>query len=209
MILFETHWNYERKSLFLSLVFVQVISIVSSQSSLNDQEFNPSVTARCERGLMHIAVVTSEPFNGMIHTRDFRKPPCLAYGNGTINTTLSINLLAKSDDQNYCGVHKLKGSEERTVALSVRLHKTLELSEDKYFIITCAQSGFRNARNELSRVSLKFLDKGQKVVRLVHGNQYTLRAEISSPDDLYSLSIRKCFSFTANTSEVELIDANG
>jgi len=39
-----------------------------------------------------------------------------------------------------------------------------------------------HVRNELSRVSLKFLDKGQKVVRLVHGNQYTLRAEISSPD---------------------------
>jgi hypothetical protein len=57
---------------------------------------------------MNIAVVTSQPFNGLIHTRDFRKSPCLAYGNGTINTTLSINLLAKPDDESYCGVHKLK-----------------------------------------------------------------------------------------------------
>ncbi|XP_054168417.1 uncharacterized protein LOC128965696 [Oppia nitens] len=158
---------------------------------------------------MNIAVVTTQPFNGVIHTRDFRKGSCLMSGDGRLNTSLTISLLAKPDDPNFCGVHKLKGSEERTVALTVRVHKTLELSEDKYYIITCSQSGFRNDRNELSRVSLKFLDNGLKVVRVVHGNQYTLRAEISSHTDDFNLVIRNCFSFIANSSEVELIDANG
>lgn len=79
-----------------------------SQSSINDQEFNPSVTARCERGLMNIEVVTSQPFNGLIHTRDFRKSPCLAYGNGNLNTTLNLSLIAKPKEENFCGIHKLK-----------------------------------------------------------------------------------------------------
>ncbi|CAG2160273.1 unnamed protein product [Oppiella nova] len=150
---------------------------------------------------MNIAVITKEPFNGVIHTRDFRKSPCLQSGDGGLNTTLTINLLAKPDENNFCGVHRLKGSEERTVALTVRVHKTLELSDDKYYIITCSQSGFRNARNELSRVSLKLLDKGSKVVRVVHGNQYTLRAEISSPD-------ANCPQLQCNSDDLKVTNDN-
>lgn len=47
-----------------------------------------------------------------------------------------------------------------------------------------------NYRNEFSKVTLKFLEKGQKVTRLVHGNPYTLRAEISSPEGIFVNTIK-------------------
>uniref|UniRef100_A0A1A9Z765 Uncharacterized protein n=1 Tax=Glossina pallidipes TaxID=7398 RepID=A0A1A9Z765_GLOPL len=33
-------------------------------------------------------------------------------------------------------------SEERSIQLAVRVHKTLELADDKFYVITCGKSGF-------------------------------------------------------------------
>lgn len=74
-------------------------------------EFEPSVTAKCERGLMNILISTKQPYYGVIHTRDFRnKKQCLVQGDGSLNMTFSVNLLAKPNEEGYCGIHKLKVS---------------------------------------------------------------------------------------------------
>jgi hypothetical protein len=35
---------------------------------------------------------------------------------------------------------------ERSISLAVRAHKSLELSEDKFYFLTCEQSGYKNVR---------------------------------------------------------------
>lgn len=37
-------------------------------------------------------------------------------------------------------------TEERSVPVAVRIHKTLELADDKFYVITCGKAGFKNAR---------------------------------------------------------------
>ncbi|XP_013788094.2 uncharacterized protein LOC106472011 [Limulus polyphemus] len=159
---------------------------------------------------MTIVVKTELPFNGMVHVRDFRRDPCVAYGNGYRNATLRLSLLANSGDMNYCGI-KLseERTEEKSVVVVIRAHRTLELSDDKFYHITCGKSGFLNARNELSRVLLRFMDDTRRVNELIVGRQYVLRAGLSHPDNLYGTKVKSCFIFAPNTTDVELIDAKG
>lgn len=192
------------------LLFTSYLQCYGQQHQ-QSEEFAPSVTARCERGVMTIAVSTLQPFHGVVHSRDYRKEPCLAYGNGFRNTTLKINLLANTEDDNFCGIIINKGSQKRSVAVAVRVHKTLELSEDKFYLVSCGNSGFRNARNEFSRVSLNFveLESQKKVTELIYGHQYALRARVSKPDGQYDIRVKNCISFAPNTTDVQLLDANG
>ena len=49
----------------------------------------------------------------------------------------------------YLGINFLtffQKSEEYSVAVAVRLHKTLELAGDKFYMITCGKAGFQNSR---------------------------------------------------------------
>ena len=80
----------------------------SSRSFGNSLEFDPRVSAKCERNLMHISVATEQPFNGLVHVRNFRRSPCQTYGNGTLITSLTIDLLAQTNRPNFCGVHRVK-----------------------------------------------------------------------------------------------------
>ena len=57
---------------------------------------------------MHITVSYDQPFNGIIHVRNYRRNPCQTYGNGSLATTLTIDLLAQSNRPNFCGVHRTK-----------------------------------------------------------------------------------------------------
>lgn len=40
----------------------------------------------------------------------------------------------------------LQHTEERSVPIAVRIHKTLELADDKFYVITCGKAGFKNAK---------------------------------------------------------------
>ncbi|GFQ63826.1 ZP domain-containing protein [Trichonephila clavata] len=176
----------------------------------DDEEFTPVVNHRCERGQMIIDVTTQQPFRGIIHPRDYRSGPCVAQGRGGRTTTLVLDLHVDKDDPRYCGVQLRKPSSgDVTVALAVRVHPTLELSEDKYFFLTCGKAGFRNARNETSRVTLNFYHDNKKVQELIYNQEYELRAAMTKPDDIHKLKVRSCLSFSPNTTEVPLIDANG
>ena len=66
--------------------------------------FSPSVTATCRAGVMNIEVETNNNFIGAVHARDFRRPACTNYGQGTSSTSLKINLLADKNTDQYCGV---------------------------------------------------------------------------------------------------------
>lgn len=40
----------------------------------------------------------------------------------------------------------LQKTEERSVPVAVRVHRTLELADDKIYVITCGKSGFKNSK---------------------------------------------------------------
>ena len=109
--------------------------------------FIPSVSATCRAGLMTIKVETSLNFVGVVHSRDYRKPQCSGYGENSKITLLRINMLAEKGDDDYCGIFASDpDSDERSVAVAVRTHKTLELVDDKFYMITCGKAGFQNTR---------------------------------------------------------------
>lgn len=147
---------------------------------LISDDFSPLVTAQCDRGIMTVTIVTQQPFYGVAHAREMRKGPCVVAGDGGYNTTLKFSLLAQPDDELYCGVQRYKG--ERSISLAVRMHKSLELSEDRFFYLTC-HTGYKNVKGGTYRVNLRLVDsQGQRSNRLVHGMPYTLRAELSPKD---------------------------
>uniref|UniRef100_T1ILQ0 ZP domain-containing protein n=1 Tax=Strigamia maritima TaxID=126957 RepID=T1ILQ0_STRMM len=190
---------------------------VKSQDTTNQitSNFNPTVTATCQGKLMTITLTTRQPFNGIMHTKDkdkdYRTNPCSVLGNDHSKTvTLKLNILALPGDDDYCGEVSNEKKDDRKVAVAVRMHKTLELVDDKYFTISCNKHTFRNARSELSEVSLKFLDDGKRVTEVYHGRQYTLRAESSKPDGIHGIKVINCVGFSAsNFSEISLIDSHG
>ena len=69
-----------------------------------DSVFSPSVSATCRAGVMNIKVETNNNFLGAVHARDYRRPACTNYGQGTSSTSLEINLLADQSTDKYCGV---------------------------------------------------------------------------------------------------------
>ncbi len=168
-----------------SAVATDIVSTNSSSSSTNSSNvlFSPIVTATCRKGIMTIKMESLVDFAGVIHSRDFRKPECSGYGENSKITYLRINMLADKNDRDYCGVFRgQSGSEERSVAMAVRTHRTLELVDDKFYMITCGKAGFQNSRNETSLVNLSLLRGGRKVEHVVYGQEYTLRAHMSQPD---------------------------
>lgn len=91
----------------------------------------------------------------------------------------------------------------------VRIHRTLELADDKFYVITCGKAGFLNARNETSQVSLRLLENGRRVSQAVYGRPYILRAEISKPDGTYGFRVKSCSAFNKQNGSVPLVDERG
>lgn len=176
---------------------------------LVDTEFVPQVTATCKAGHMSIKVAFNGSFYGAVHARDYRTPACMTHGDGGRQIALDINLLAAHSAPDYCGLLVNNKTEERSVPIAVRIHRTLELADDKFYVITCGKAGFRNARNETSLVSLRLLDGGRKITQAVYSRPYTLRAEISRPDGTYGFRVKSCFAFNKLNSSVPLIDERG
>lgn len=196
---------------FLPWVFAVFLTCsgVLQTWALLEQDFAPIVTASCKAGYMTIKVTTNQSFYGAVQARESRAPPCLAIGDGGKVTTLSINLLASSGAPDYCGVVVKNKTEERSVPIAVRVHRTLELADDKNYVITCGKAGFKNSNNQTSLVSLKLQDGSKRVNEVVYGRSYTLRADISRPDGTYGIRVRSCFAFNKRNGTVNLIDERG
>lgn len=184
-------------------------STVSAQ--LVESEFTPQVTATCKAGHMSIRVALNSSFAGAVHARDYRTPACMTHGDGGRLVTLDINLLAAHGAPDYCGLLVNNKTEERSVPIAVRIHRTLELADDKFYVITCGKAGFRNARNETSLVSLVLVDSSttRKVTQAIYSRPYTLRAEISRPDGTYGFRVKSCMAFNRLNSSVPLVDERG
>lgn len=89
----------------------------------------------------------------------------------------------------------------------------MELSLDRYYSIACSQAFQTSSlRQTKSRVSLKIIgeDGHDTSRRLIHGEPYKFRVEISNPDPAFNLYVRNCVAFSnVNNTEVALVDANG
>ncbi|XP_058468041.1 uncharacterized protein LOC131440619 [Malaya genurostris] len=194
-----------------SLILVLLLGITDKVTS-QDAEFAPHVTATCKTGTMNIKIQFNVPYNGVVHARDFRTPPCMTLGNGSSSVALSLNLRAPQDSGDFCGilVSNVKGgdrSEERSVQLAVRVHKTLELADDKFYIITCGKTGF--ARDDNSPVVLKFFENDHRVQETVYGRKYTVRAEVTHPNGTQGIRVKNCIAFNKKNNSISLIDDRG
>ena len=87
---------------------------------------------------------SNHPYSHPHLIHDPRRPACTSYGLGTAETILNVNMLSQKSSDDYCGVFINDKSEERSVAVAVRIHKTLELADDKFYMITCGKAGFTN-----------------------------------------------------------------
>lgn len=111
----------------------------------NGEGYNIFVTNTCENEVMHVNIKTSRPFNGVIHTRNERKKPiCTVEGNNETEFNLDISHVLKSSDPNYCGVVKAprESPDDKdllSVVIAVRVHRNIELSDDKFFLLNCTK----------------------------------------------------------------------
>jgi len=175
-----------------------------------EQLFSPIVTATCRAGIMTIKLETVLNFIGVLHSRDYRKPQCSGYGENSKLTYLRINMNSDKGDEDYCGIFASDpSSDERSVAIAVRTHKTLELVDDKFYMITCGKAGFQNTRNQTSLVNLQLLTNNKKVEQVVYGREYTLRADITHADGQFGMRVKRCFSFSDTNNTVQLVDDKG
>ncbi|XP_074101237.1 uncharacterized protein LOC141528861 [Cotesia typhae] len=200
---------YKATGLTMWFFVLVIAAFYQVTGQLLDTEFQPTVTATCKDGYMTIRLNLNDSFVGALHARDYRTSQCMVAGNGTKQATLGINLLAVHGAPDYCGVIINNSTEERSLPIAVRIHKTLELADDKFYVITCGKAGFKNAKNETSLVSLRLLDSGRRVQEAIYGHNYTLRAEISRPDGMYGIRVKSCFAFNKRNSSVQLIDESG
>ncbi|KAJ8940602.1 hypothetical protein NQ318_004798, partial [Aromia moschata] len=106
--------------------------------------------------------------------------------------------------------YRFQKTDETSVPIAVRIHKTLELADDKFYVIKCGKAGYTNTRNETSLVSLHVVDDaGRRVTDAIVNRPYKLRAEISRPDGAYSFRVKSCFVFNKLNGPVYLIDDRG
>ncbi|XP_017077326.1 uncharacterized protein LOC108111994 isoform X2 [Drosophila eugracilis] len=198
----------QNQGLWLLPVLLLLVGQVTTQEPpASPSEFAPHVTATCKAGTMNIKVKMSSGYTGAVHVRDYRTPGCMAMGDGSDSVALSLNLWAKQGASDYCGILVSNRTEERSIQLAVRVHKTLELADDKFYVITCGKSGF--ARDDNAHVVLKFLENDHRVRETVYGHKYTIRAEFSKPNDTYGLRVGNCFAFDKKNNTQKLTDDSG
>ncbi|XP_050720842.1 uncharacterized protein LOC127000827 [Eriocheir sinensis] len=197
--------------MWVLLGFILVFGATKVSPQAVDKDFTPNIEASCKAGYMVINVyLKNMEYRGAVHSRDYRKEECMVVGDGTDHVTLRLPLITDPDDDSYCGVRVNKTSKEKYVPIAVRIHETLELADDKFYVIKCGLSGFFNARNESSFVTLQLLDnEGRRVKEAVFDRRYTLRADISQPDNAHSMRVKNCFSFGEPNYTVPLTDDRG
>jgi len=211
-------WNYS----FSVLVAITCLQQISCQSQFPDYDtgedsgladnFQPSVKVSCVGGTMKIRVDTKTPFKGIIHGPNRTEPGCSVLGKDGLKTYFNIDLTRISGSWGSCGVKYDKNSEERKVAIAVRAHRTIELLEDRLYIVTCGQVGYQNSRNEVSVVQLKVTvpnDPIRKINTVLEGERYKLRAEVLDHDNNFDIQMRRCFAFDETDTKLQLVDNRG
>lgn len=98
-------------------------------------------------------------------------------------------------------------TEERSVQLAVRVHRTLELADDKFYVITCGKAGYGG--DETSAVQLKFMENSRRVRETVKGREYTIAAELAQSNGTHGIKVKNCFAFNKKNTTIQLIDSKG
>ncbi|KAL1495080.1 hypothetical protein ABEB36_010555 [Hypothenemus hampei] len=198
--------NFNRIQYHLLYVLIGIVPLAWSQ--LQDADFKPQVTATCKADhTMLIKVTFNNSFYGTVHARDFRTPACMSVGDGSKIVTLNISLLAPQGSSEYCGLLINNRTQDKSVPIAIRIHRTLELANDKFYVITCGKPELKNQQQ--SPVSLQLLDGSRKVTKPVYSNPYTLRIEITKPDNSFGFRVKNCFAFNRANGSVILTDERG
>lgn len=176
------------------------------------ESFQPSVKASCVGGTMTIRVDTKQPFEGIVHGPNRTEPGCSVQGRGGLKTYLRIDLTKTSGEEGSCGVKYNQRTEQRKVAIAVRAHPTIELLEDRLYVVSCGRAGFQNSRNQVSVVQLKVALPGEdtrKIDTVLEGSRYKLKAEVLDHDPEFDIHIRRCFAFDETDTSLQLVDDRG
>ncbi|XP_055375011.1 uncharacterized protein LOC129607838 [Condylostylus longicornis] len=196
-------------SILICLIFYFSIEKVLCQEPAI--EFSPHISATCKGSTMNIKAEMNMPYTGVIHARDYRTPKCMAYGNGSTSVNLTINLTSKPSLPDFCGVlvsnTNEQQSQERSIQLAVRVHRTLELADDKFYVITCGKAAY--SRNSNSQVILKLIKNERRIREAIYGHDYNLRAEILEPKKTNGIRVTNCFAFDKKNFNLTLIDSDG
>ncbi|XP_055586581.1 uncharacterized protein LOC129739181 isoform X2 [Uranotaenia lowii] len=200
-------WNQTFSCWVFFIVMINVVTTVLTQ----DADFAPHVTATCKSGYMNIKIKFTAPYNGVVHARDFRTPSCSAFGNDSTSVGLRLNLHASQGNSEYCGIlvsHSNNAElEERSVQIAVRVHRTLELADDKFYVITCGKAKY--ARDDNLPITLKFFENNRRVRETVYGRSYTLKAEVTQSNGTQGIYVKNCFAFNKKNNSILLIDDRG
>jgi hypothetical protein len=163
---------------------------------------------------MNIRVDTTLPFEGIIHGPNRSEAGCSQIGRGGLKTIFTIDLNKPEGSPGSCGVVFNEKTDERRVSIAVRAHPTIELLEDRLYVVTCGKSGFQNSRNEVSIVQLEVSIGDNKLATVQEGNSYQLRARVLNHDPEFGILVRNCFAFSesGDASEsgfIQLVDDRG
>jgi len=93
--------------------------------------------------------------------------------------------------------------------LAVRVHKTLELADDRFYVLTCGK-GY--TKDENSQILLKFFDKGLRVRELAYGREYQVKAEVNQTavtQEFSGIKVKSCFAFNKKNASRQLLDERG
>jgi len=190
------------------LLHIAALAKVAGATGLGG-EFEPTVHASCTGGTMTIRVDTEQPFEGVIHTPNRTEPGCSVIGLGGQKTKFEIDLKRPSGSEGSCNVRYNPETEETKVGVYVRAHPTIELLNDRLFIVTCGKAGFQNSRKEISVVQLKVTDGGRKQNAVVEGSTYTLQVQVLNPDPEFGILVKRCFAFNDADTSILLVDDRG
>jgi len=198
--------------IFITILSWSVLMIkVSGQEGTGlGAEFQPSVKASCVGTTMTIRVDTATPFEGIVHgAANKDEPGCSELGRGGLKTFLKIDLSKPEGVEGNCGVKYNGETQERTVAIAVRAHQSVDLLEDRMYILTCGKAGFQNSRTDVSVVQLKVTDGYQELSAALEDESYNLRAQVMNHDSSLGLLVRSCFVFDLAGTSVKLVDDRG
>lgn len=108
--LYNFKWfKYAKTEKNIFVLFQINVTAANDDGTIN--EFSPQVSATCKSSVMNIKVSFNNSYTGAIHARDFRNSQCMQFGDGSNTVTLSLNLLAREGQADYCGilVHNVSG----------------------------------------------------------------------------------------------------
>eukprot|EP00088_Acartia_fossae_P002889 TRINITY_DN11202_c0_g2_i4.p1 TRINITY_DN11202_c0_g2~~TRINITY_DN11202_c0_g2_i4.p1 ORF type:complete len:416 (-),score=87.23 TRINITY_DN11202_c0_g2_i4:495-1742(-) len=196
-----------KQSLLYIFLLVAALTQVHCQE---DDSYANDVKVSCTGGTMTIRVHTKEPFEGVIHAINRTEPGCSKLGDGGLRTKFEIDLTRPEGSEGSCGVKYDPKIQETRVAIYVRKHPSIELYDDKLYIVRCGKAGFQNTRQETSFITLKVTDGLRKLDAVLEGSEQKLQVQVLNPDPEYGILVKNCFAFDNEDSPpVQLVDDSG